>query len=158
MNPFPPSLPLSLPLDVRFYFTTAHPNGPFFLSLATTTKDPDLSNNSRKMELDLAAGRQYILHPSSPCTSQIYVQAGQMPLVLPLGPQDTDQASSSVLSIHVCEAAISLQQSSRVVPNREKQTQGKLSGSAPLEYTEAACCHMSSGWTPLAGSSCRRPH
>lgn len=62
-------------------------------------------------------------------------QQNKMPLVLSLGPQDTDQASSPVLGEQVCKAAVSLQQSARMAPNREKQTQKKLSGPAPFEYT-----------------------
>lgn len=71
--------------------------------------------------------------PSAPPKSTS--QQDKMPLVLSLGPQDTDQASSPVLGEQVCKAAVSLQQSAQMAPNREKQTQKKLSGPAPFEYT-----------------------
>lgn len=94
--------------------------------------------------------------PSAPPKSMS--QQDKMPLVLSLGPQDTDQNFSPVLGQQVCKAVFSLQQSSRMAPNREKQTQKKLSGPAPFEYTRLQPqTSMSSRWTPSAGSSCRRP-
>lgn len=43
------------------------------------------------------------------------------PWVLSLGPQDTDQAPSPVLGVHVCKAAVSLQQSARVGGTKQRK-------------------------------------
>lgn len=50
---------------------------------------------------------------------------------MPLGPQDTDQASSSVLSIHLCKATISLQQSA---PGWYQTEKSKHRGSCQAQH------------------------